>query len=384
MRRVIGVVVFLSLMLFALGCGGGGGGGTNTNAQAGALQGAISLAGRSPSSVEMKIDGVPVEATVNEDGSFEMPGLPPGEHVIEVVADDGLCAGRATFTIQPGRLIKLPPIELKGTGKIAGVVSKKTESGLQPVAGAEVVARADVMVIQDDDGAALVPADAGNSRALIYPPPPGLMYSAFTNDDGTYVMDGVAAGNYFVTVMVPGFEPGWAYVEVEEGKTTSCDFVLEPENKTWPAVGTVRGTVLGECEDASSSPAPIAGAEVVITMREPVPVPLPPIRPRPPVAAREDRDGDDGGSEPPYGGDDWPPDEPIVPPPIIWGRYRTLTDNNGQYSLNVPEGYGTIRVWAVGYEPARDRLFVEANKTVVKDFVLKLAEWVIEPVYRAH
>lgn len=350
---VVGLIVFL-----AAGCGGGGGGGSSNDgglggsSQAGTLQASVDLSGWSPSSLQILIDGKPVEAAVGDDGSFTVAGLPPGEHVVDVIADGGFVAGRSTFVITPGQTTEIPPIDLRGAGQIAGLVSKKTSAGLEPLPGVEVVARGDVVVILGNDGPTLAPEDGGAGQPLIYPPPPGVTYSAFTDESGSYVMKGVQPGSYFVTVVVPGLTPGYAYVTVQAGHTTPCDFILEPAIE--PGIGTVRGTVVEAVSDPTVVPTPIAGAEVVVMMDERI-VLVP-------------------GPEPSQPADGDLPDDVPMPPPIWWNTYRTLTDRNGEYSLNVPSGYGKIFVWAEGYEPAFDRLTVYPGQTTVKDFALKRLE----------
>lgn len=373
--RLAGAVVLgLALFLALVGCGGGGGGGGSSGggsggaAQAGTLQASVNLAGRSPFSLAIEIDGKPVNVAVGDDGSFTISGLPAGEHVVDVIADGGFAAGRSTFTITPGAEVVLPPIDLIGAGQIAGLVSKKTSAGLEPLPGVEVVARGDVIVILDGGSAVLAPEGGSPSQPLIYPPPPGVSYSAFTDETGSYVMKGVQPGNYFVTVVVPGLTPGYAYVTVRAGRTTPCDFILEPAIE--PGIGTVKGTVVEDVGNLAVVPAPIAGAEVIIIMDTgPQPVPLPPESPPPAPPSLDAAQA--GGGDSPYDG--------AVPPPIWWGRYRTVTDANGQYSINVPSGRGAMWVWAEGYEPGYSELTVYPNETTVKDFALRRLELPPQP-----
>jgi len=285
--------------------------------------------------------------------------------VIDVVRRDGFQAGRAVADVEPGENTEVPPIELVGSGQIAGIVSKRGESGLEPLANVEVVARGDMVVIMADGTATLAPEGETGDVPLIYPPPPAQTYSAFTDESGSYVMKGVQAGMYLVSVAVPGFVPGQAFVSVEPGHTTAVDFILVPAIE--PGVGTVKGTVTGETSADDSTPKPLEGAVVTVVMNgegwEP-PEPGEP-EPMPVIGSRAVAAQADAGTS-------------IVPPDTIWRRFRTLTDQSGQYSLNVPSGYGRIAVWCEGYVPVREGLTIKPLETVVKDFLLEALE--ITPV----
>jgi hypothetical protein len=320
----------------------------------------VELAGENPEDYQILVDGVPVDVEIQDDGTFVVPGLPSGDHAIDVVRKDGLRAGRVPVKVEPGDPIKLPePIKLEGAGQIVGIVVKRTSAGEEPLAGVEVVARSDLIWIQAGDKVTLAPAQSNSTEPLIYPPPEGAMYSAFTEEDGSYCMKGVKPGGYFVAVVVPGLTPGEAYVWVEANRTAVADFVLREAVEE--GVGTVEGTVMGETE--GQSPEPLYGAAVTVTPVNYGYRPGPTPEPLPIVGAAQ-------ASIPGTGH--------VMPPDIRWYEFRTLTDKQGHYSLNVPSGDASMFVWGDGYEGEGREIQVLPDQTTVQDFILKHLELVME------
>ncbi|MGD9518087.1 MAG: carboxypeptidase-like regulatory domain-containing protein [Armatimonadota bacterium] len=360
---VVGVAVVLVLLA---GCGGGNGvirRGQNPT-PGGTLEGQVDLAGEDPTDYEVMVDGRVVQTTITANGGFTVNGVPAGEHTVDVVRKDGMASGRVVVDVDPDDPTIIPePIKLEGAGQIVGFVVKVVGGVEQPAAGVEVVARSDLAWIMTDEGLTVAPADADEPGALIYPPPEGAQYSAFTEEDGSYQMKGVAPGGYFVAAAVPGFTPGEAYVWVEANRTAAADLVLYEAVEA--GVGTVKGTVLGET--ATGSTEPLLGAEVVITTgdvwyAEPLPEP---VRLSGPLPA-----GVKGMAT---------EDDSFVSPSISWGEFRTLTDRAGTYTLNVPSGYASMSVWLENYEGDYRDIQVQPDQVQVQDFLLRLLKGAIYP-----
>ena len=307
---------------------------------------------------------MPVPVAVQPDGSFEIPNIPPGSHVLDVVGPDGMSGGRVEFEIVAGSNEVLPPIEPAPCGQIAGMVMKFEDGALTPLAGVEVIARSDLIWIMTDENAATIaPASEPNDAPLIYPPPEGATYTAHTDDDGSYVMKAVRPGPYFVTVAVPGLETGEVFVSVGPGRTAAADFVLKPVVD--PGVGRIEGTVVSA--NSTGATAPIEGALVEVVMDNgwapPPPGPIPV-----PIGVSFPGVGSSPGSE--SGG---APGGTVSPPDIIWRAFSTLTDSDGRYSLNVPSGHCLVSAWLWGYHRESRRATVQPGETIVVDFALKPA-----------
>ncbi len=348
---VAGVVTVLAVLA---GCGGGGGGSTttggDTTSSVGTLSAQVSLAGVSASSLTVEVDGQPVTAPINPDGSFTVQGLAPGDHVVDVVADGGMQAGRATFTITAGGTASIAsPIPLSGSGVITGTVTEQSGSGPStPAVGVEVTAVGGLSPLMSPDGSTTVGSATDPTSPIIFPPPPGLSYSAITGDDGVYKMDGVAAGWYLVGAMVPGYQPAYAWVLVTNGSTVKVDLALN--QVIMPGIGTVQGTVTGAMTNGTQ--APIEGATVTIAMGTAWVPPAPPPVPMMSVGTTQTT-------------------PTIMPPPDVqMNVFRTLTDSAGHYSLNVPAGTGKGMAWAQGYAPNSQALTLTAGGTVLLNFLL--------------
>jgi hypothetical protein len=208
-----------------------------------------------------------------------------------------------------------------------------------------------------------VPIDPG----VIVPPMP--VFTAFTGRDGAYALRGLPPAEYRVEVAVPRFTPQAEWVNVEVGQTTALDFVLDP--KPEPDVGRIVGSVVA----LVPPPPPDAPAAAELPTRVPVPVPralvtvttgVPWVPPWPQphldeMAARSaQRDAVI---------DVMPPIMPPLPEPDRQ-EFATLTDWEGNYSINVPAGPAQITAyhenWGVAYRTLRvpNAGEVEANLTL--------------------
>ena len=356
--RALGLVAAGALLVLA-GCSGSGG---TTHTQGGVVRGTVNLGGASPASLNVLVDGRPVNVHIGSNGAFAVPGLPAGEHVVDVVSDDGMNAGRATVVADDGSTVDIEdPIDLEGAGQIAGFVVKQIDGAEEPLAKVEVVARGGLVWIMTGGGQTLTKEGSTDAQPLIYPPPEGEgeeTYSAFTGDDGSYLMKGVKPGSYLVAVTVPGLTVGEAWVYVDANRTAVADLQLREAIE--PGVGTIEGTVTGQ--PASGDPVALEGA--VVSLSYP-----------------------DGGYEPAstapailgtaQAGD--PGQGDVMPPDIIWEEFRTLTDQAGHYSLNVPSGYASVSAWADGYSWEGADVTIQPRETLTQDFLLTFWEDVVEP-----
>ncbi len=354
------VVAIVALALVLAGCGGGGGPEAPATSETGTVAGTVDLAGNSADDYAVLVDGIPAEADVGPNGSFEVSGVPEGEHAIDVVRNDGLESGRATVVVEVGQQSQIADeILLRPAGQICGIVVKIENGTVEPLAGVQVIARSDLIWIQTDEGVHLGPADGPNDVPLIYPPPPGVTYSAFTDESGSYCMKGVRPGPYLVVVAVPGLTLGRAYVFVRPYHTTVADFQLRPI--TPPPVGTVMGTVRGA--GPSGEVHPLVGALVTIFCNNWQPVP--PIDPAPVIGA--------AAGELPPGTDT------VMPPEVVWEAFRTLTNREGRYWLTVPSGPAVMAVWKRFYAPQKREIQVPNGGTIIENFLLRMIDNITPP-----
>lgn len=374
-RHACMLVIGITAVCLLAGCGGGNDGaiGPPVNGMGSAI-GRVNLGGQAPTGFQVLLDGAPAPVPVQPDGTFVLPNIPAGEHVVHVVGPDGMHGGRVEFTVAEGGTTEVPPIELTLGGQIVGIVTKRDENGLTPLAGVEVTARSDIMWIAGREGGLTVaPAQASGPMPLIYPPPEdSVSYSAVTGEDGSYAMKAVQPGSYLVTVVVPGLTGGQQFVWVEPGRTAVADFTLEPVVE--PGVGTVQGTVYSV--DSTGVEKPLEGATVQVSLDHPWRVP-PPVRPiEVPVYLTLPAGPGAEGSAPPAGGSAGSEVgvAPVRPPDIYWQVFTTLTDHNGRYSLNVPSGRCTVSAWALGHESLTRSLVVQPRTVHTQDFRLRVVE----------
>jgi len=357
MRRA-GMVVAALVVMVALIAGCGGGSSVTTKNKVGTATGSVNLAGADPTDLKLALDGLTLGVAIQSDGSFRIPNIPPGTHVLDVLGPDGMLGGRAEFDLSSGEIELIPPIELKLGGQIVGMVMKLENGVLTPLANVQVVARSDLMWILADKGGTTVGA-VGSSQgtALIYPPPEGQEYTAYTDQDGSYQMKSVKAGSYLVTVAVPGLEAGEQFVWVQPGCTAVADFHLEPSIPE--GIATIQGTVTGA--DENGTQVPLAGALVEVTMDRPW-QPEPPDDPiiLPDAITLPGVKGAQTGTDPSV----------IYPPDIWWQVFATLTDTNGHYTLNVPSGRGTVSVSKWGYMGESRSVTLQPSQTYTFDFAL--------------
>ncbi len=244
-------------------------------------------------------------------GKFLLRGVPAGAHMLSVV-DTGANAGaHVQVAVRRGQTVNVGTLALTPGGQITGLVTKLVgpDGGdVEPLAGVEVHAQR--------EGRKLPPGNEDGGGHVHSPLPDPAPLVAVTDESGAYAFRGVAPGGYLVSVVIPGLEAEAQFVYVEVGRTSVADFQLRESIE--PGVGTVAGRV------TDLDGAPVEGALVTIYSGE---IYYP----------RDNRgDGDDGTVI-------WPPSR---------GFFSTLTDQHGQFSLNVPSGHLALEVYADGYQPA--------------------------------
>ncbi len=381
--RVVLALVIAVWMPGICGCGGGGTGTSVPGPPAptvqalGTVSGSVSGGGVNVARSRLLLDGVQLPVAVGVGGAFEIPGIRPGEHVLDVIGPEGMHAGRVTFRAVAGATSSVGTISLTPTGQIVGIVTRRDGNLLTALAGVEVVASSDIPSWEQPPPPGLEDVGRPDEAVVVAPTDPeGAEYHATTDVDGSYVMKGVRPGLYVVSVAVPGLRGGEQVAFVRAGHTAAVDFELEPTIA--PGVGTVDCTVYGVYEGGSRAPLPGAIVEVFPEQgwelpRPDAPLILPPEAPFPAglAAALRTVDEIERPPAPPAGdGGGWV----VEPPRIIWERFATITDAAGHCSLNVPAGYCQVSAWRWGYEPAQVRVAVTDGATVAVSFDLGLCE----------
>ncbi len=338
---VLSVVVIVALSL--MGCSGGGGGNVDPQ-QTGRLTGTLDAV--NPASYQIVLDGQPLQATPQPDGSFSLPNLPPGPHTISFVSGSGMVGVYLPVEVVAGDTTDIGDVTPVVGGQITGLVMRQNDDGsLTPLAGVEVIADPQPVYVEPDPGPVPLQVQTRDADEL--------QLKAITAQDGSYRIPAVPEGAYVVTVNVPGLMQGVAYVWVSAGTTAPADFQLVAAVEE--GIGTVLGHVTAALEAGVQ---PLAGAMVSIYSDggwQPVPPTDPIVLPD---AVRS------MGVAPPGA-------IGIIAPPYYFNQFATLTAADGSYTLNVPSGHLQINVWAEGYEGAYDSLTLQPDATVTRDYSLK-------------
>lgn len=173
--------------------------------------------------------GMGPSATTGPDGSFTLTGLTPGEVRANLRKETDFVQEMRSLTA-PGRDVV---IELPAGTRVSGrVVDKATR---KPVASFQ---------------AGVSNSRSGGGMMMVMPP----TLRAFTNDDGSFVLDHVPAGAVALVAQAPGYAQARMNLTVEEGKPLSdIELELDPGTRL---VGKVTGP------DGSA----LAGAGVRVAM----------------------------------------------------------------------------------------------------------------------
>lgn len=345
MRYLCGIAVVV-VLVGLIGCGSGDGevvidptGGVVT----GQLTGVAN-----PDDFRILVDGSAVSVQPDAQGNFVIANLPPGEHNVAFVSPDGMAGARVEVIVEDGRTTPVGPVEGRLGGQIVGLVMQVDgDGGLTPLSGVEVIADSDFVGI--DLPIEIPRPDAGLLQGTpttdLDQPRDGdaVQYRAFTDEAGSFTMRAVTEGAYLVSVNIPGLEQGTSWVWVSPGYTSVADFHLREAID--PGVGTIQGSVL-----AADGDTPIEGAVVEVYMDGGYWEPMPAVS-----------SADEG-------------EEPSVVPPYYFNEFRTVTDAQGSFSLNVPAGYLSLSVWAEDYEYVFQQLAVQADEVLSLTFSLQAWE----------
>jgi len=293
------------------------------------------------------------------DGSFVINGVPPGEHRVAVVEAGGMSGAYVTVIVDPGEDEVIPPVRPELGGQIVGMVTVHDEDGVRVLPGVEVTAQPAYDIVM---GAAAKDEDS------TFPLPELPSFSGFTDENGSYILPAVPTGEYVVTVAAPEYTENYQWVWVEAGHTAVADFELRPAID--PGVGTVRGRVMADTEDGLQ---PVVGALVSIYSEE-VWYPV-----GPPCIDNDGGEENGGGSNEGDPGDDGvvDPDHPApdeIPCPWFYG-VSTLTDSQGNYSLNAPAGYASIEVFASEYMSVWEEIVIRADQVLERNYTLEPWEY---------
>lgn len=347
MKRVALVAVGLLCVVVMCGCGGSGSA-VKPPGEVGTLSGTL-VGASNPQDYQIVVDGKALDVAPGPDGKFRVPNLPAGRHSVAFVGGGGMMGAYVDATVVPGRTTSVGNVTPGLGGQIVGLVMRRdTEGNLSPLEGVEVLADSDepIYVIQGDDGTLSDPPQKDGDA---------LQFKAITDSNGSYVIPAVPEGSYIVTVNVPGLTQGIQWVWVSPGTTAAADFQLEEAIDQ--GVGTVTGTVLGA--DSSGEATPLEGAMVTVYTEGQWSPPNPGV----PIALPGDAASKLMSTLQAATG--------FVAPDYWFQDFATLTDANGKYTLNVPSGYISISVWAEGYEYVFERVALQPETTLTKNYVLQ-------------
>jgi len=173
----------------------------------------------------ISMDGT-ASAVTGADGTYRLTDLTPGQMMLSVAKLDAFIMENRPVTA-PAHDVN---IDLPAGGRITGhVVDKATHN---PVTAFQ---------------AGVTTSRSGGGMAIMLPP----MLKAFTNDDGSFVLDNIRPGPTEIVVNAPGYTSGkLSNVDVEDGKTVAdIEVALETGVR-----------VVGRVTDTSGQP--IAGVNV--------------------------------------------------------------------------------------------------------------------------
>jgi large repetitive protein len=171
--------------------------------------------------------GIIVATTVTApDGSYTVPNLAPGNYTVVAAASNFQAAAQGVTIVS--NTTSIVNFNLAADpGSISGIVTN-AQTGT-PIIGANVQVR-----IVDSSGAVIA--------------------TVLSNENGQYVVNGLAPGIYTVVVSAPNYQTNAATVQVSSNQTIDGSIALQPDP------GQITGTVL---DSAGSNPIPGASVSIV-------------------------------------------------------------------------------------------------------------------------
>lgn len=171
--------------------------------------------------------GIIVATTVTApDGSYTLPNLAPGNYTVVAAASNFQAAAQGVTIVSNGTSIVNFNLAAD-PGSISGIVTNE-QTGT-PIIGANVQVR-----VQDSSGVVIA--------------------TVLTDDNGQYVVNGLAPGIYTVVVSATNFQTNAATVQVTSNQTVDGSVSLQPNP------GQISGTVV---DSVGSTPVPGASVNIV-------------------------------------------------------------------------------------------------------------------------
>lgn len=291
----------------------------------------------------------PVRATrTDANGFYALSGVPVGAY-LATVAKPGYETVTLTLTVAAGAtttgdaaLHALPPAE---SGAMKGLATLTMEDGTQRPLGGVLVRLAPQNALNPERPAPETACDVDGNTVPLYGGPPTELprdYYTFTADDGTYLLDGIPAGDYLAVAVRPGLDSDRTPVTITANSTVEVNFTLGLRPVQ---VGVVKGTVTN-----SADKTPIAGAWVrAIVGPQPMPMPAEGMTRMESGAAW----GEHGAT--------------ILPDEYLMA---VRTDDQGHYTLKVPPMVTALAVYAEGFAPAQVPVGVMAGTETTADVAL--------------
>ena len=266
---------------------------------------------------------IPVRSTItNDNGSYTVDALPTGSYLV-TIDKIGYLSGTLSLAVNIGATtigdISLTAIDATNSATVTGVTyGKDTAGALQPLGGVFVVLRPANWVYASNTPRQqpLTAVNGAGQAVIICPLPPDWKeYYSYSNDDGSYKIDGVPAGIYRAAAYRPGFISSEQTITVQAQQTLTLDFTL-------PIFVQKIGAVTGTVTDANTQQ-PLAGVTVSAGFIDIMPMNTQATGNRPDIV--------------PPGGN-----SPI--------RVLAITDAQGHYTLKVPVETCVIYAYLEGYE----------------------------------
>jgi hypothetical protein len=358
------------------GCGGSSGGGGG-NGGTGAVRGTLAT---NAAGGTVRLEGTSYSATVGGNGSFILPGVPPGEYTLSISAPGGQ-GGAVSVRVTGGQTTDVSGVPLAAVGQIAGLVTDSVSGA--PIAGARVVATLTPLVWAY--GSATPPAVLNGVQAAGGTPvnattSPGRQSTttttttnppqiATTDSSGSYTIEGAEPGPYSLVVSAGGYQTGYSGTFVSADGTASGDVQLVAIN---PNNATLSGTVTTL---SGGQTVPLAQVRVDVWANG-VAVPLANSGSvggtvsSPPAALNGSAAGSSGGSAGSSGANAAAANENIDPLtlPPFQGAQTAITDSNGNFTItNLPPGSYTVNFSCFGYQFISDTITLTTAQQAVQN-----------------